>query len=361
MSADGDAGRWIMLLPAGTFSGRDGRGPYHAGDRASLERIAAQTRKIYGATEMVVDYEHQTINAQKNGQPAPAAGWIKQIEARDDGLYGLVEWTANAASAINAREYRYLSPVYAHAQDGTVLAMMMVSLTNFPNLDIPEVAAHSFFQQASTGDLPMKQVLAALGLAEGASENDALIAINSLLTSSTAIAAAAGLTKDAKSEEILAAVNSAFADRAALAQIVGKPAAAGDELVSAMRAAVATAAPDPARYVPIEQVSAMQADLRLLQVRDVDKEAETAVNEAIRGGQLAPALKDWGISLHKSNPAAFQSFLGQAPVLTAAQRVSAVPSHPSGDGSDLSDSDLSVMRQLGLSRDEFLKSKKGAA
>ena len=88
---------WVRLIPAGTFAGRDGRGPYQAGDRAALEQIAALTRQYHGATDIVFDYEHQTLQAVENGKPAPAAGWIKEIEACDDGLYGRVEWTSAAA------------------------------------------------------------------------------------------------------------------------------------------------------------------------------------------------------------------------------------------------------------------------
>ena len=194
---------WMLLIPAGTFSGRDGRGPYQAGDLVSLQRIADTTRRYAGKTDILIDYEHQSRNALENGKPAPAAGWIKEVEARPDGLYGRVEWTANAAAAIKAIEYRYISPVYFHTKAGEVLALQTVALTNVPNLDLFEISAHSIFSTRNTEpEVSMKKVLAALGLAEGGSEDDVLIAINSLLTSSTAIAVAAGLTKDAKSEAV---------------------------------------------------------------------------------------------------------------------------------------------------------------
>ncbi|MEH3093319.1 MAG: hypothetical protein PGN20_15085 [Agrobacterium cavarae] len=95
-----------------------------------------------------------------------------------------------------------------------------------PNLNLVEVSAHSIFSASQTKtEVSMERILAALGLAAGGSETDVLIAINSLLTSSTAIAVAAGLTKDAKSEAIATAVQSAFADRKKIAIAAGK---AGD-------------------------------------------------------------------------------------------------------------------------------------
>lgn len=293
-----DAGeQWLRLIPAGTFSGRDGRGPYHAGGKADLERIAEMTRRYNGETDIVIDYEHQTLEAKKNGQPAPAAGWVKEIEARDDGLYGRVEWTANAATRIEAKEYRYLSPVYYHAKDGKVLLLQHAALTNTPNLDHMQVSAHSAFFTPEQ-EAPMKTVLAALGLTEGASEGEALTAVQSLLSDRKAITAAAGLADDAAATAIVAAMS------------------------------VNAGTPDPSKYVPIGLVTAMQADLTELRgTLDQDK-AEKAVADAIREGRLTPAQKDWATAYHRADPAGFADFVSKAPVLSAAQRSSASAQPP---------------------------------
>ncbi|WP_440411133.1 phage protease [Neorhizobium petrolearium] len=355
----GADGAWIRLIPAGTFSGRDGRGPYHAGDLASLQHIAALTQRYHGPTEILVDYEHQSLNAEKNGKPAPAAGWIKEVQARADGLYGRVEWTANASAAIAAKEYRYLSPVYFHTKDGKILALQNVALTNSPNLNLPEVSAHSIFSATANTEVSMKRVLAALGLSEGAGEDDVLTAINSLLTSSTAIAVAAGLTKDAKSEAILAAVQSTVADRKKIAIAAGqKEDATTDQIVEAFRSKQTATSPDPTQFVPIAQVEAMQADIKALQKQLQDDKAEEAVEDAIRAGKIAPALKEWALDMHKASPAKFEEFVGKAPVLTSQQRT-ATAKAPGEAASALDDADLAVMRQMGLTEEQMLKSKKG--
>ena len=42
----------------------------------------------------VIDYEHQTLHKEANGQPAPAAGWIHGLRWLDGkGLYAEVELT----------------------------------------------------------------------------------------------------------------------------------------------------------------------------------------------------------------------------------------------------------------------------
>lgn len=351
---------WIMLIPAGTFSGRDGRGPYNAGDLTSLQRIADTTRRYAGTTDILVDYEHQSRNALENGKPAPAAGWIKDVEARPDGLYGRVEWTATAASAIKAKEYRYISPVYFHTKAGDVLALQTVALTNVPNLDLFEVSAHSIFSAVQTPtEVPMKRILAALGLTEGGSEDDVLVAINSLLTSSTALALAAGLTKDAKSEAIAIAVQSAFADRKKIAVAAGKAENASvEEIVSVLASAHSSTAPDPTKFVPIAQVVALQTEVTEMKATIATDKAEEAVATAIKDGKLAPALKDWGLSMHRADPAKFAEFIGKSPVLTSAQR--AASANPPGTVSEeLSEAETAVMRQMGLSKEQMVASKKG--
>ena len=74
----GDAPDWMQLFPTGTFSGRDGRGPYTC-DPVS---VVAQTRAHNGPLDIPVDYDHQLEFSAVNGQPAPAAGWITALEAR---------------------------------------------------------------------------------------------------------------------------------------------------------------------------------------------------------------------------------------------------------------------------------------
>ena len=205
----------------------------------------------------------------------------------------------------------------------------------------------------------MKRLLAALGLSEGGSEDDVLVAINSLLTSSTALAVAAGLTKDAKSEQIALAVQSAFADRKKIAIAAGKAETATvDEIVSVLSSAHSASTPDPTKFVPIEQVSAMQANIKTLMDNAAGEKAEDAVNEAIKGGKLIPALKEWGLSMHKADPAKFDEFIGKAPVLTSAQRTATA--HAPGTVADvLSDAELAVQRQMGLSTEQMLAGRKG--
>lgn len=166
-SQAGDVPGWMQLFPSGTFSGRDGRGPYTC-DPVS---VVAQTRAHNGPLDIPVDYDHQLEFSAVNGQPAPAAGWITALEARDDGVWGHVEWTEKGRAHVAAREYRYVSPVYYHDPSGVIQSIESVALTNVPNLTGLKALAsrEPSGQQSFTGESPMsflKTIASVLGVTD---------------------------------------------------------------------------------------------------------------------------------------------------------------------------------------------------
>ncbi len=357
ISAADAAGSWVQLVPAGTFHGRDGRGPWHTEGPEHLQSIVDVTRQLAGSQDLVVDFDHQSIFSATPGVGglAPAAGWVKELAVREDGIWGRVEWTEEAQSAIRAGKYRYISPVFYHSkQSGKVMAIRLAGLTNLPNLDLAEVAASSLIFPTEPQEDTMKKILAALGLAEGVGEDGVIAAINAMQTSSTAFAIAAGLTKDATSEQIVAAVNSMSADlKKVRAAAKLQEAASGDEIVTAINSQSTVV--DPTKYVPIAMVTEMQGTLKTLQDKLATGEAETAVNSAIASGRLAPSLRDWAMELHSADKTKFDTFVDKAPVLTATQRTD--PAHKPAEAA-LDDTDMAVMSQMGLQQEAFLNARK---
>lgn len=146
-----------QLLPAGDFSGRDGRpgaGRKWRVDDVQGRALAAQMNVTAARTPIVIDYDHQTLNAGSNGAKAPAAGWIHGVEWRDGrGLFARVEWTPAAKAHIEAGEYRYISPViFYDKQTLVVTGVAMASLVNLPALlgmDAATTAALDAFCAAS--------------------------------------------------------------------------------------------------------------------------------------------------------------------------------------------------------------------
>lgn len=194
IQADGTA---IQLLPAGAFKARDGRpkdvqaGHWYIDDQVAarlLARLAAR------ATDVVIDYEHQTLNSTENGLPAPAAGWFAGVsmEWREgQGLFASsVSWTDKASAMIAAKEYRYLSPVFSyHPATGEVLDLLHVGLTNYPaidNLQPLQALAAARFQLADPAAQPTEehqtvnrdQLIQHLRLSADASDDDIQTALH---------------------------------------------------------------------------------------------------------------------------------------------------------------------------------------
>lgn len=149
----------FQIFPSGEFRATDGR-PKDAKSYLMTGTEGAVLIAAFNAQKnpLVVDYEHQALLAKNNGKPAPAAGWVHGLEWREGkGLYAVgVKWTEAAKAAIQADEYRYISPVFTYAKNtGEVMSLFNVALTNVPALDGMEAAvAHSLNSSfPSAGDL----------------------------------------------------------------------------------------------------------------------------------------------------------------------------------------------------------------
>ena len=156
-----------------------------------------------------------------------------------------------------AREYRYLSPVFRHTEDGRITRLLRAALTNNPNLELTAVAS-------AGGDM-----------------NELLLELRRLLR----------LKADAGEDAILAAVRELIA--------------AGE------RQASAAATPDPAKYVPIGELVPVTTELNKLRKGVDERIAIAAVEHEIGQGRLVPALRDWGISLCTVNKPAFDEFVAK--------------------------------------------------
>lgn len=150
---------YLVLIPEGIFKGIDGR-PFDAPHWNLTPERGEQIVAVLNqrAIDMVMDYEHATLEAKKSGDPAPASGWLKSGGFQYIKGVGLCsaqfEWTEKASSYISSEEYKYLSPVFIYNKTGEVQQLLHVALTNTPNLDqLPEArlaaAAQDFLSQNS--------------------------------------------------------------------------------------------------------------------------------------------------------------------------------------------------------------------
>jgi len=66
---------WIELIPAGTFSTNDGRGPFYNSNPQAVIRLSRALME----GGLPIDFDHATDRAAPQGLPAPAAGWIREV------------------------------------------------------------------------------------------------------------------------------------------------------------------------------------------------------------------------------------------------------------------------------------------
>src|ERR1035437_4040843 len=146
----GAAPEWIELLRAGVFSGRDGRGPFRLDDPTA---VIESTIALQMNAGLPIDYDHATDFGAPEGRPAPAAGWIRELEVRGGAVWGRGEWTARAANSMVVRESRYVSPVFQFdPKDGSVTRLLRAGLTNNPNLHLTAIAASRTAGAAAEGE-----------------------------------------------------------------------------------------------------------------------------------------------------------------------------------------------------------------
>lgn len=325
--------RELLLIPDGEFRCSDGSGRPTEVDfwRMSpqiAERVLARAKSR--TAKLVVDYEHQTLRAKENGKPAPASGRINRQSLRYEpgvGILGAIDWTKNAQKMIDDGEYAYLSPVFPYDEKtGEVLAIMHFALTNDPGMDGLNVAALSAaYADFSTEEEPhmtlLQKLLASLGLADNTGEEAALTAVAAL--------------------------------KAKTGEVDGLNAK-----VAALTAQVA--APDPAKFVPVATLTALQGEHATVKSQLVALQAEVdggkldkAIEDGKASGKLTPATEPWARDLGKKDFAALTAFLSAAPVVVKPGETQTQGKGEVGGASGLNAEQVAVCSALGLSLDQF--------
>ncbi|WP_323780134.1 phage protease [Thalassovita sp.] len=204
---DATAPEWVHLLPAvsGAIQTGDQRGPYHVTDANQVIELS-----FAESDRLPIDENHATDLAAPKGHPSPARGWIVEMQAREDGIWGRVEWSKDGAALVSGRAYRALSPVITHDKSKRIGRILRASLVNVPNLR--GLVALNHQEQEPEMDF-LQRMAELLGLAKDASEEDVTTALQSRLGGNDGetalqsqmgeIAVALGLTTEADHTAIL--------------------------------------------------------------------------------------------------------------------------------------------------------------
>src|SRR6266849_6177599 len=318
-AADSSAPEWIELLPAGVFYGRDGRGPFQLDDP---DAVIESTHALQMNAGLPIDYDHATDFGAPEGRPAPAAGWIRELQVRAGSLWGRVEWTARAADSIVAREYRYVSPVFQFdPATGSVTRLLRAGLTNNPNLHLTAIAAAETAAAANAKDNRMEL------------PDKDLQELREML----------GLDADASGADVIAKVRELRAASEATGVAIGAH------------------AHDPGHYVAIAEFERALTELNGLKAERSRERAAHTVEDAIRAGKIVPAQRDWAIAYCAADARGFASFAAKQPSILGAD--SGLGGEPPIDRRReiLHAAELVICAQLGLKHSEFLKRKRGRA
>jgi phage I-like protein len=193
---------WIQLIPAGSeITTQDGRGPYRVIDPQAVVASLRQGQKL------PIDENHAIDWAAPRGEPSPARGYIVELQARETGIWGRVDWTESGRALMADRAYLGISPAIVHDGAKRVIGLARASLTNKPNLR-GMTALHM------ETDMSLIQRLAtALGLDPSTGEDALVERVTSLHQSQTTatalqsslseIGVALGAAQDAQPEAIL--------------------------------------------------------------------------------------------------------------------------------------------------------------
>jgi len=338
----------IQLTPAGKFRGIDGR-PADADnwvmEKADADNVIAFCSKR--SNPFVIDYEHQTLHKEKNGQPAPAAGWFTGADLvfrEGEGLFARAELTARAKEYIASDEIRFVSPVIIYQKGtGRIVGLHSAALTNIAAIDgmddLLSLAAASY----------------ALGGASAETSQEHLnMDINELLDN---LRWMLNLPTLAAAEEITAELQKA------VAKIKEAPAAAaaGFDIVAYVGglhtqiADLTAATPDPAKFVSVDTMKDLQTQVAALSAEKVEREVNTVVTAALTAGKLLPAQEEWARDLGKKDMAALTGYLESAQGVAALTGTQTKGNPPKGEPNEhgLNDTQLAVCTSLGVAPKDY--------
>lgn len=167
----------LRIFPMGMID--TAKGPFIFDAEAAMCVMAAYQDQ---GNELFFDYDHRSLSDDGPPDSGKAAGWFA-LELRGDGLYAVnIRWTPAASAGLSAGEWRYFSPAFLVDDNRRICALINIALTNNPATKnmTPLVAASARRAAEARKDTMSKPLLVALGLAETATDADAIAAIATL-------------------------------------------------------------------------------------------------------------------------------------------------------------------------------------
>lgn len=323
----GGAPEVISVLPFGHVVSQKGEFDVDEESLAAMKEQIAQR-----GVDLVVDYEHQTLT----GERAPAAGWVKELFAEDGHIKARVEWTIPAKQYLENKEYRYLSPVITvRKSDNKATGLHSLALTNTPAIaGMTPIVNSSTFQGGETNmNELIKKIAAALGLGEDADEEQILTALSACVEENKALKEAAEGGKKPEDQD-----DSIVANKS-VCELLGLKAGASTADVAASIMALK---------------GGVDGRVKALEEKLADRDAEEAVELALKSGKITPAQRGWAKGYALKSPDGFKEFLEKAPQAVPMSEIAGGDALAlKGDKPD--EATMLVCKQLGVSAEDIQK------
>jgi phage I-like protein len=311
----------LELIPAGALlQGRDGR-KWRKGDPQKLVR-----NSMARLPKLVIDENHATDLSAPKGGPSPAMGWMTNLRTGEGGsICADVEWTKRGSEAVLNKEYSFISPVFLHDDKGEITVVLRAALTNSPNLPLPALnSEQSSGEQPENIDKEMrmdhKALCAALGLPE--------------------------TTSEAELQAFIKAFNAAGAGQA--------------------RTQTDTSKVDPATYAPRADLYAMEArapaaekQLAELNAAGLLREAEAAIDEAIKNRKIVPASRAEYLALCTTREGLekIKTAVSKNPAIINTETQAPEGAPPAAGTIALNAEETSLAKAMGYTEEEYKKMK----
>lgn len=332
----------VQLTPDGKFNARDGRPASMKGTSIDSWNMSPDIAKPLLArlharkNDIVVDYEHQTLNSEQNGQPAPAAGWITPQDITYNpsvGLVAPVRWTQTALAHIKNDEYRYISPVIEfNPITGDVINIAHVALTNYAAIDgmkaVSALRAKYDQNQTQNEENTMDKAKLALLL---------------------------GVAADASEEVIETALKALQADKQTLVALRSDLGIKdGEDGKTAIAALKVNRAPDLSQFAPLKVVEDLKTQVAELTAQAKVDEVDALVKKALADGRLIASEEDWARERGENDIAALKAYLNRSPAIAALKGMQTKNNPPADENSEsLSDAEIQAAKLTGRTPKEF--------
>ena len=310
----------IKIIPMGAVQSENGS--FKVTDE-SFNLIERNFRKR--AIDLVVDYEHQTLQDIQ----APAAGWIKSLKKGEDAILAEVEWTAKAIEYLKNKEYKYLSPVIqVRKQDGVVIDLHSVALTNTPAINgMYPLVLKNINEEEKTMEF-LKEIAEKLGvkISEEMADEEIAKAIVDAIPSQT--------TEPAEGEMV--------ANKTILDLLQLKADAKVEDVTSKIMSLKADSADDgwKSKYEELEN-------------RMNKKEADELVLKALKEGKISKDQKEWAEEYALKDKKSFEKFLEKAPQVVPMGEIQVANSTKKVDLDD--ETTLEICKSMGVSKADIEK------